>query len=585
MSTISITITRELSGYTKKSGEEYVADARQLNALGFHPYDCLAARLALNRFAVVRLGPLLTIKRPPLLRMVFQLAAEGLISPDFFVELRRAVNIANCAAHDGNEKWRSLYVGHFDRWKVYPNGDRERFTGKDNSPQKDREDVFYLRPSIERGRLDVARQVFEWYATEAISPAQIARRLRDLQVDPIYGKEWDKERVSVMLRNPAYVGRPTWNKRGGSRFMEFVRGQIREIPQGKIKSGRRREVIDFIGLEKPQFDSIVGLATWEAVQSKIQRASGQSKNGRKKTAQTSELWLKPFLICGHCMKPMRATRGIEKQRTWPSYFCGTYGTYGSENPTGCHCHRVKHDTIAKIVDGYFPDVAAKIRHLLSAARSGDSKLLNVLRDALGSASLMLMETLDELLEFMETNATPEEWKHFLKGDESERLVLYERVFERAKPQIERQIVSKEAELDRMLDDFRGLALALRNRANVKMEALEMEIKSLQTRLKEGYWTQAKHFVKELAVRSKAAERAVDARRNGEGGRRMTAIASEVVDRIVCRFTHTETKPKKRGLATPKRQNNGKSTLAGVEIHAVNGDVFTCFTDGNKVEQD
>jgi len=32
-----------------------------------------------------------------------------------------------CIGANGKEKWRSLYVGHFDRWKVYPDGRREQF--------------------------------------------------------------------------------------------------------------------------------------------------------------------------------------------------------------------------------------------------------------------------------------------------------------------------------------------------------------------------------------------------------------------------------------------------------------------------
>jgi DNA invertase Pin-like site-specific DNA recombinase len=124
-----------------------------------------------------------------------------------------------CFGSDAKEKWRSLYVGHFDRWKVYPNGTREHYKGKDNAPKKDREDVFHYRPSNDAARLRIVKDVFHWYATEAISPRQIATRLNELKINPIFGEQWDKMKILQLLRNPVYIGRPKWNKRAGSRFV------------------------------------------------------------------------------------------------------------------------------------------------------------------------------------------------------------------------------------------------------------------------------------------------------------------------------------------------------------------------------
>ena len=81
-----------------------------------------------------------------------------------------------CFGADGVEKWRTLYVGRFKRWKVWPDGRREKFDGKGNSPRKDANDKMFLRPSIEEERLKWALKAFEWYASEEISPKQIAGR-------------------------------------------------------------------------------------------------------------------------------------------------------------------------------------------------------------------------------------------------------------------------------------------------------------------------------------------------------------------------------------------------------------------------
>jgi DNA invertase Pin-like site-specific DNA recombinase len=481
-----------------------------------------------------------------------------------------------CFGPDGKEKWRSVYVGHFDRQKVYPDGTCERFQGKDNSPQKDNADTFYVRPSVETERLEIVRQIFKWYATETISPRQIATRLRDLKIDPVYGKPWDKVRISSMLRNPVYIGRPTWNKRGGSRFVEFVRGQIRDIQRiGNVKTGRHREAADMIALDRPQFEAIVDRKTWEAVQAKIERmAQGRGK----KSAQTAELWLRPFLVCGHCMKPMHATRGVDRLRTWPSYFCATYGQYGPENPTGCHCHRVKHDKIEGLLSDYVSNVKPQIKQLLSAVRSGDRKLLDAVAAECGISRAEFSEASRQALEFFDAHATADEKRRRRGGD---FFVLLGQVFQRVRPTIEKQIAGKESELDRMLDDFRGLAPILRDRANAKMETIQTEIELLRAQLA-GFSSQYKGAEAELAARMKAVDRAEDSLRNPASGRQKTAIVSDVIDKIICYFEHSETRPRKRNQ---KRKNHGKSLLTKVEFHPVEGDVFTCFTDGKAEAQD
>ena len=65
-------------------------------------------------------------------------------------------------------------------------------------------------------------------------------------------------------------------------------------------------------------------------------------------------------------------------------------------------------------------------------------------------------------------------------------------------------------------DFRGLALALRERANAKMENLQREIASLRGQL-DGFRLRDEEAEKQLTGLVKAAERAIDSFRNGESG--------------------------------------------------------------------
>lgn len=471
-----------------------------------------------------------------------------------------------CFGPDGKEKWRTVYVGQFDRWKVYPSGKRERFKGKDNTPAKDASDTLYLRPTIEEDRLEVARQVFKWYASESISPRQIAKRLTDAKVSSIYGKAWDKVRIASMLGNPAYIGLPTWNKRGGGRFVEWVNGQTRAV--NGAKSGRRRDKSDHIAPDKPIYKPIIDAKTWAKVQEKLQAASDDQLAVVKRPPKTAELWLKPFLVCGQCGKPMRATRGESpgtggKYRLWPSYFCGTYGTYGKDNPTGCHCHRVRHDYLVNVVTDYVKQTAPKVAQLLEATETGNLELARPLLEQLSISRRAESSVWFDMVAFIDEHATAKE----RRADDLD--AAYGLAYKRLRPKLEAKVTELERELDGMLEDFRTLSPKLRDRANTKMEALDEEIKQLKrdTADLRVPWFNLKADVE---ARKQAIDKANQVLGNGAAHRQKTEALSAVVDKIVCHFHHTQTKA---------NENHGKSYLDRVEIHSVAGDKV-CFTNGN-----
>ncbi len=308
-----------------------------------------------------------------------------------------------CFDSAGREKWRTVYVGHFKRWKVYPDGKREQFDGKDNAPRKDPTDTLRIRPSIETERVKWAVQAFKWYATEAISPRMLADRMNALKVDPIFNVAWHKTGMLSMLRNPAYIGLPTWNKRAGSRFMECVGGKVREVVRtnGHVAANRRRTAADFIQPDKPEYKPMVPLPIWEKVQAKIQVASTEQGKRLKRPPNTEELWLKPFLICGGCGKPMRACRGDSTPYLVASYLCGTYATYGQTNPAGCRCHRVAHDVLERIVLDYLKATAPKVRQLLEATETGNPGLALPVAFEFSGVMQRYAETFDKMHEFVE----------------------------------------------------------------------------------------------------------------------------------------------------------------------------------------
>lgn len=476
-----------------------------------------------------------------------------------------------CFGANGDEKWRTLYVGHYKRWKCYPDGKRERFDGKDNSPRKDATDTLYVRPTIEKERLKIVQQVFSWYANESISPHQIAERLNDLGASPVFGEAWHKVTVRQLLRNPVYIGFPTWNKSGGSRFAEYVDGKIQTVERlkGNVKQGRRRSASDYVQPDKPLFTPIIDQETWDKVQSKADASSAEQLSVPKRSAQTGELWLKPFLICGQCGKPMRATRGESTERLFPSYFCGTYGTYGRKNKSGCHCHRVKHELLEKIVMDYVKTTSPKVAQLLVATQTGDLEAARPLLQAITDAHGQYLGLQCDMLTFVDLNMDDRERSQSLRKGIGLR-GMYGAAYEKLRPRIEKEVAEKEDELDKMLDSFADLSGGLRERGKAKMEGLQREIDLLRDDLTD--WRQPyEEIERELAARKVAFDRAAEVLSNGAAGRKKTEVLATLVDQIICHFRHTGGNGK----------NNGKSILEKVEIVPVSGD-SVCFTDGNKL---
>ena len=94
------------------------------------------------------------------------------------------------STQQGNEVWRCVMEGHDERVKVYPDGRQERFDGPKNRPPKALHETLKYRPRSLPSGSSTSVLIFKWYTTEAISPGQIAARLNDLGVSPVYGPLW-----------------------------------------------------------------------------------------------------------------------------------------------------------------------------------------------------------------------------------------------------------------------------------------------------------------------------------------------------------------------------------------------------------
>ena len=169
---------------------------------------------------------------------------------------------------------------------------------------------------------------------------------------------------------------------------------------------------------------------------------------------------------------------IRRHTLSTSYLCGTYATYGQTNPAGCRCHRVAHDVLERIVLDYLKATAPKVRQLLEATETGNPGLALPVAFEFSGVMQRYAETFDKMHEFVEEHVGRDDMTRHKKAGRTFDDV-YALLYERVRPRIEKAVQAKEAELDGMVEDFRGPSAKVRGRANEKMEALQAEIDNLR----------------------------------------------------------------------------------------------------------
>jgi DNA invertase Pin-like site-specific DNA recombinase len=416
----------------------------------------------------------------------------------------------------GHEVWRCVMEGHDKRVKVYPDGRRERFDGPKNRPPKALHETLKYRPSIIAERIEYVVLIFQWYTTEAISAGQIAARLNDLNVSPVYSPLWHQGVIKYILSNPVYVGRPTYNKASQGRFMEFVDGQVKTA--SRSKTTRKRSGSDQICPDAPEFQPIVEQEVFDKAQAKLAAA----KKRTIRAPNTVHMWLKGFVVCAKCGKPMR----IHGQ----AYRCSNYCRWGKRSD--CGNFEVEHDLLENLVLDYLVDEAPKLKALMDASTADNLEAAKPLLTAIFDTNMELKSVWQQIALFA-VKQPPGETHEATEQMSIE--ALYEVVYTKAKPTIEKAIAEKEAELEVLLDGFAGLSPKLKERANKRGEAIQKEIDALQ-RDQQDLRIPWERLRAELAARQEAMERTT-ATLNQEGHFRQKAEALKtVIGRIVCHFS-------------------------------------------------
>jgi hypothetical protein len=180
------------------------------------------------------------------------------------------------------------------------------------------------------------------------------------------------------LANPVYVGRPTYNKQSNSRFMEFSNGQVKTAAR---KPARKRAENDQIRPEKPEFKPLIDLEVFDKAQAKL----AATKTRAYQAPKTASLWLRGFVVCAKCGKPMRGLSGNPGNGLQPGYLCAEYGRWGTRAPSGCGHYRIDHDLLESLVLDYLTQTAPQVKVLLDATTATDVEAARPLLEAIDAA--------------------------------------------------------------------------------------------------------------------------------------------------------------------------------------------------------
>lgn len=283
--------------------------------------------------------------------------------------------------HSTDELWRVVWqpeLGRHKRIKVFPDGTEERWDGKENMPPIGNEEVRRFVPSRQQMKLEAVCEVFRRYRTQKISFNALAGYLNRLGYRAGGGSLFSATHLPSMLSQPAYIGKPAWNRRHVGKFHGWTNGRQTRMKKPTTSNGKKRfeenGQADWIISEVQVFEPIVDLETWGTVQEKL-----AAREPKPRQCRSDSFILSGLLICGNCGKPMcGGNRRMRDGSREPEYYCSTYAKSvagGQKGECSCLRHTVKQRFILEELVKYMDDVAEQLRAIEEVQRTGDLSLL------------------------------------------------------------------------------------------------------------------------------------------------------------------------------------------------------------------
>jgi site-specific DNA recombinase len=181
--------------------------------------------------------------------------------------------------------------------------------------------------------VETVRLIFRLYAETPLGLRALAQELTRRGIPTRHRRPaWTVETVRQMITNPVYLGRITWNRRAGGKFVGVIDGRPVERPPDprKVRPNDRDQWIEREG----RHEAIIDLTMFERCQQKL---AGR-RRGRRRTRGT--FVLTGLVRCAHCGRAMVGRTEGSGRRV---YYCTAYNNHGSDV---CHYNAVDADALA-----------------------------------------------------------------------------------------------------------------------------------------------------------------------------------------------------------------------------------------------
>lgn len=192
------------------------------------------------------------------------------------------------------EQWRVQAMRRDLKIKISPDGTRRSYEGENNFPASEQDEILQLRPTTDAEQIDTLRAIFDKYANEDTSPSTIARQLNAQHVPPpAYSTKWRPSHVQYLLQNPAYTGRPAWNRHTSGDYFQFTGG--RRVEKRPGEKPRKHAPEDWVMPDEPLYPAIIDADLFAKVQDKL-----GSRTKRPRAARATGYLLSGLVVCGNC---------------------------------------------------------------------------------------------------------------------------------------------------------------------------------------------------------------------------------------------------------------------------------------------
>ena len=176
-------------------------------------------------------------------------------------------------------KHRLVYHSRTDKTQYLYNSkgelvDTRQYCGRNNHPKKNTNDRLRLAPTIQKERIRITQQVFQWFHSESINLSQIAGRLNTEKIPGYFKPYWTIHGVKSILRNPAVIGKPAQCKITSARYSErYEDGRVdeKETNLGEKHKPIRCKPVDWVMPEKCIYDPIVDPEVFWAAVAKLEK--------------------------------------------------------------------------------------------------------------------------------------------------------------------------------------------------------------------------------------------------------------------------------------------------------------------------